>query len=102
MKNIVINVFLIAGIIGLLIGYPELAYLSGIVKIWGFISRTDKGIKTSNITLGVSIMMGLGFASISPFSWWQGLLIGFTFVGIVMMIVSLFTKRRNKESTALN
>ena len=102
MKNTVMNVFLIAGIIGLLIGYPELAYLSGIVKLLGFITRTDKGVETSNIALGVSIIIGLGFASISPFSWWQGLLIGFTFVGIVMMIVSLFTKRRNKESTALN
>lgn len=102
MKNTIINVILIVGIIGLIIGYPELAYLSGTVKIWGYLSRTDKGIETSKISFGVAIIVGLGFASISPFSWWQGTLIGFTFVGIIMMILSPFSKRRNKESTALN
>jgi predicted membrane protein len=102
MKNVIVNVFLIAGIVGLIIGYPELAYVSGLVKIWACIFSADKGKQTSKLISAVAIVAGLGFASMSPFSWWQGILIGFTFVGIVMMILSPFSKRRNKDSTAMN
>ncbi len=93
MKDIIINALLLVGIIGLLIGYPELAYLSGMVKLGVFILKFAKGLKASKLAFGVAIFIGLGFSSISPFSWWQGILIGFTFVGVIMMISSLFPKK---------
>jgi len=94
-KKIIINVLLIVGIIGLIIGYPELTYLSGTAKILEYIYEASKGAKISIIAFSLALFAGLGFASISPFSWWQGILIGFTIEGIILMILSLFSKKRS-------
>ena len=94
MKKIIINVLLIVGIVGLIRGYPELAYLSGIAKILDYISEVMKGGKISILAFLLAIFAGLGFASISPFSWWQGILYGFTIEGIIIMILSLFSNKR--------
>ena len=95
MKKIVLNALLIVGIIGLIIGYPELTYLSGIAKILEYISEAAKGTKISIAAILMALSAGLGFASISPFSWWQGILIGFTIEGIILMFLSLFSKKRS-------
>ena len=94
MKKIIINALLIVGIIGLITGYPELAYLSGITKIPDYISEAMKGSKISIFAILLAIIAGSGFASISPFTWWQGILLGFTIEGIIIMILSLFSKKR--------
>lgn len=94
MKKIIINALLIIGIIGLISGYPELAYLSGLAKILEYISEVAKGAKISILAFLLAILAGLGFASMSPFSWWQGILLGFTIEGIIVMILSLFSNKR--------
>lgn len=97
MKNILVPMVSLAGVIGLIAGYPELAYFSGIVHGWSCISKPPKDAQSSRITFGVVVLAGLGFAATSPFRWWQGILIGFAFTGFLWMLLSPFQRDGGAE-----
>ncbi|MBO1264482.1 hypothetical protein J3A84_05440 [Proteiniclasticum sp. SCR006] len=91
MKHLIINGLVIIGLIGLIVGYPLLAYVSGVATIWDHISEVASGAQTSTLTFWIALLVGIGIASNSPFSWWQGILIGFTIEGFIMLVLSIAT-----------
>lgn len=96
MKSLILNMIFMAGTVGLIKGYPEMTYLSGIAALLQHISEVRKVAPTVSPTFWMAMSVGLAFAFISPFSWWQGILIGLTMRGVIRMLFSPMLNRKSE------